>query len=42
MASVLYLASPVNFGRLLDPSHHVFGMSVNRDPVCIILMLVEH
>ena len=41
MASVLYIASPANYGRLLDPAHHVFRMSVNREPVSIILMLVE-
>ena len=38
VASMLYIASPANFGRLLDPENHVFRMSVNRDPVSIIFM----
>ena len=41
-ASLLYIVRPVNCGRLLDQAHHVLRMSVNRDPVSIILMLEEH
>ena len=44
VASVLYIANPANFGPLLDPAHRtcIFRMSVERDPVSIILMLLEH
>ena len=34
VASVLYMsyiASPANFGRLVDPAHHVFRMTVDQD-----------
>ena len=42
IANMLYIASPANFGRLLDPENHSFRMSVNRNPVSIIFMLVDH